>query len=532
MAKGRGGKVYPANYQPQKQAKKSKRNNKKEVTQPVLSEGEDYGVVLGKIVANNNIDFFFRDEGDNPRLAYSSHSIPIGNSKWVEYHKQIKGEFYDVKFDPKKKSTLFGLGKCTDDYGAKKLKFLKTLKWRRISYVYPDLQVIKNGISNQDIYQGSIGDCYLLSSISSVCEYPERIERILLQRKRSPKGAYCVALCITGEFREYYIDDMIPVKKNKVVAFCNNKDGEIWAMLIEKAYAKAFGGYWNIGDGGVSSQSLFDLTGAPSEIVRWESEKQKDELFDQIYDADRKRYIMNCGSKGKGEVKSEMGIISGHAYTLVGAYKLKNGDRLFKLRNPWGRGEWNGAYSDKSDVWTEDLKRQLGWKDRNDGIFYMRVQDFVNEFRNISICHYREDYTLSSFPDFNKNGSYSAYQFSISAKGEYYFGISQPDKHHFKVGHTYGFMSIVIGRLDGGRYEYIGGKGSPKRDTWFMAKLQRGKYMAFVATNWDNDNTDEMCIWSYGPKPISIQRIQKRSNMDKVEDLFVEVIANFVISTD
>lgn len=501
-----------------------------EISQPILGQGEDFGVQLGKIQPKKTIEYFFKDEDDNTRLSFSNHEIAIGNSNWVQYHQNIKGEFYDIKFDSKKKSTLYGLSRCTDEYGKKKLKFFKTLKWRRVSYVYPKLQVIKNGISNQDIYQGSIGNCYLLSSISSICEYPERIERILLQRKRSPKGAYCVALCITGEFREFYVDDMIPVKKNKIVAFCNNKDSEIWAMLIEKAYAKAYGGYWNTGDGGLSPNALFDLTGAPSEVVRWETKKQEQDLFQHILDADNKKYIMNCSSKGSGEVKSDNGIISGHAYTLVGAYQLPNGDKIFKLRNPWGRGEWTGEYSDKSDVWTPELKQRLGWRDTDDGIFFITAEDFVKNFRNVAICHYREDYTLSSFPDFNKNNSYAAYQFSINKPGEYYMGLSQPDKNHFKTGHTYGFLSLVIGRVDGQRRKYIGGKGSPKRDNWLMAKLERGKYIAFVATNWDNDNTDEMSIWTYGPEPVSIQRIQKKRNMDKVEMMFLEVMQDFVNS--
>lgn len=499
----------------------------KEVTEQ-LEDDEDFGVELKKIKANGKIDFFFKDEDDDPRLSFSNHKTAVGNSKWVEYHKQIQGEFYDVKFDAKSKETLNGLSRCKDDYGVKKLQFFKTLNWRRISYVYPKLNVIKDGISNKDIYQGSLGNCYLLSSLSSICEFPERIERILLQRKRSPKGAYCVALCINGVFKEYYLDDMIPVKPDKTIAFCHNEDEEIWAMLIEKAYAKAYGGYWNTGDGGISANALFDLTGAPSEIVRWETKSQEDDLFEMIESADKKKYIMNCGSKGSGEVEEANGIITGHAYTLVGTHRLDNGDRLFQLRNPWGKGEWNGEYSDKSDVWTEELKEKLGWNDEDDGIFFIKVEDFIQNFRNVAICHYRENYTLSSFPDFNQDSSYTAYQFSISKKGEYYFGLSQPDKNHFKDGHTYGFLSLVVGRVDGDRKEYIGGKGGPKRDNWFMGNLERGKYIAFVATNWDNDNTDEVTFWTYGPEPVNIQRIVKKRNMDKVELKFLDVLKNFV----
>ena len=102
---------------------------------------------------------------------------------------------------------------------------MKELDWKRISYCHPDIEVIKDGIDNSDIYQGQLGDCYLLSSLASLSEYPDRVERLLIQRKRSPHGAYCVALCICGEFREFYIDDLIPVKKDRVV-FCHNSMGK------------------------------------------------------------------------------------------------------------------------------------------------------------------------------------------------------------------------------------------------------------------------------------------------------------------
>jgi hypothetical protein len=30
--------------------------------------------------------------------------------------------------------------------------------------------------------------------------------------------------------------------------------------------------------------------------------------------------------------------------------------KLVKMRNPWGEGEWKGDWSDKSDLWTDELR--------------------------------------------------------------------------------------------------------------------------------------------------------------------------------
>ena len=402
------------------------------------------------------------------------------------------------------------------------------LSWKRISYVYPDMEVIKDGIQNSDIYQGSLGDCYLLSSIASVSEKPNRIERLLLQRKRSPKGAYCIALCIVGEFREFHIDDTIPVLKGRAV-FCHNTHGEMWALLIEKAYAKAYGGYWNIGAGGQSEYAMFDLTGAPTEFLRFETQEERSQLFGRILEADQKGFIMNASSKGSGESKNSSGIIAGHAYTLIAAFKLQNGDEVLKLRNPWGKGEWTGAYSDNSRLWTLELKRKMGWSNNDDGIFFMRCRDFMQHFEGVTICHYLDANYRSSMHDYNGNDSFACYQFNVEEEGDYYFGLSQPDKNAFKTGHTYGMLSIIVGRVEENgqkKVTYIGGKGYPRRDVWFRSRCTKGKYIAFVTTNWDNDNTDEFSIWGYGPKTVMFQRILKPANLKQCIELYKDTIVS------
>lgn len=90
----------------------------------------------------------------------------------------------------------------------------------------------------------------------------------------------------------------------------------MWSILVEKAYAKAYGGYNNIGSGGQGHYALFDLTGAPSEVLYFfqidirtgEKKKSKkrlqlekseiDEIFERVYAYDLSKYIMTCGTRG------------------------------------------------------------------------------------------------------------------------------------------------------------------------------------------------------------------------------------------
>lgn len=54
---------------------------------------------------------------------------------------------------------------------------------------------------------------------------------------------------------------------------------------------------------------------------------------------------------------------------------LKGKERLhmIRLRNPWGQGEWNGRWSDKSEDWNKVPKSErerMGLKCDEDGEFW------------------------------------------------------------------------------------------------------------------------------------------------------------------
>lgn len=51
-----------------------------------------------------------------------------------------------------------------------------------------------------------------------------------------------------------------------------------------------------------------------------------------------------------------IGLIPGHAYTLLKIkiieHPQKGKVKLLKIRNPWGKEEWQGDWSDGSKLWT------------------------------------------------------------------------------------------------------------------------------------------------------------------------------------
>ena len=92
------------------------------------------------------------------------------------------------------------------------------------------------------------------------------------------------------------------------------------------------------------------------------------------------------------------GLITGHAYTVTKVLDL-NGKKLIRIRNPWGQGEWTGAWSDNSEKWnslTGAEMAKVNLKEAEDGEFWMSYSDFIKNWSTITVCHlsvnsYNED---------------------------------------------------------------------------------------------------------------------------------------------
>lgn len=267
-----------------------------------------------------------------------------------------------------------------------------------------------------------------------------------------------------------------------MLKFCTSKSEVLWPLLLEKAYAKVFGAYWNIGGAGAPSRALKDLTGAPTEFIKFKDHSD-DDIFNKIIEADKKEYIMVSPTKGdSNEVETSLGMIAFHAYTVISAYNI-NGEKVIKLRNPHGKGEWTGPWSDSSPKWTPDLRRKYNVHDSVDGTFFMPISSFKRNFIEVAICHYKKDYILSQKAiDRDDLQGMKIWKIHVSTDGEYYTGLSQPDKRHVGVGENVYSTMIMFKCLDDdyNKFEYVGGRLYIERDPFFQANLTKGTYVLVV----------------------------------------------------
>jgi hypothetical protein len=87
------------------------------------------------------------------------------------------------------------------------------------------------------------------------------------------------------------------------------------------------------------------------------------------------------------------GLVPGHAYSLLDAREAL-GHRLVKIRNPWGKFEWDGDWGDNSRLWTDSAKQAFNYRpDDQDGAFYMCLRDFRRSFEDFSVCYKHDSET-------------------------------------------------------------------------------------------------------------------------------------------
>jgi hypothetical protein len=155
-----------------------------------------------------------------------------------------------------------------------------------------------------------------------------------LQNRKSPEDEYRTAMQ-TGSRALYF-------------AQCSDPN-ETWLPLLEKAYAKAHGDYSAI-DGGFVGEGIEDLTGGVTSEVFATDILDKDKFWREELLNVNKTFLFGCGQMG-GIYGERKGIQEKHAYSIMEAREI-DGQRLLKLRNPWGRSEWTGRWSDGSEEWT------------------------------------------------------------------------------------------------------------------------------------------------------------------------------------
>ncbi len=196
-----------------------------------------------------------------------------------------------------------------------------------------------SAINVDDIHQGQLGDCFLLSAIGEIALYHPAAISAMIQ---VGTGGETVSLYagLNGHLAGFGATGFKATTQGVTNSFAAtsvnsgamqdvlNGQKEIWVQVLEKAYAQADGGYAGIQNGGNPCIALQALTG---HVATWQSPASTSAAVLQQDSAAGDLIVMDTGPSAN----LPFGLVGSHAYMFEGLQTVA-GAACVRLGNPWG----------------------------------------------------------------------------------------------------------------------------------------------------------------------------------------------------
>ena len=383
------------------------------------------------------------------------------------------GKFVDDRFPPVP-DTVFGKinGSYTDTNAERRGKGTSAIKakpgdieWKRAKEIWgDDAKIFGDKVTLEDIKIGEVADAYFVATLAALAEFPSLILQ-LFKTVSIPddEKAVEIAMQIDGDWKIIPLDDKFPVNKNTGKPIFSDAPTKcLWGVFLEKAWAKANGGYANIVCGYPREvfEAFTPYTTIPIEVAK----ENKNSLWTNIKGADQYNCIMTCSIREGTPGLKSVGLMENHSFSLVSAFERKVGNetlKLMKIRNPFGEGEWNGDWSDKSPKWTDAAKKafpEFEAKGGDDGIFWIDFDNFCKYFQIVSICVPLKPLT-STFVKIDKEKAKCFNVMKIKVNGDGVLSIAVYKKSyrfHRKIQPDQEVIeNLILAKCNGDKFEYI-----------------------------------------------------------------------------
>uniref|UniRef100_A0A3B3TZ69 Calpain 6 n=2 Tax=Poecilia latipinna TaxID=48699 RepID=A0A3B3TZ69_9TELE len=306
---------------------------------------------------------------------------------------------------------------------------IRFVEWKRPGEICENPRLFVEGVSSHDLNQGSMGNCWMVAACASLALRPKLWEKVIPDWKEQEwdsnyGGIFHFRFWIFGQWTDVVIDDRLPTINGQLIYCQSKQNNEFWSALLEKAYAKLFGSYQSL-DGGNATDAVVDFTGAVAETIDLKPYRtdNQEKLFDNLVKVWEHNGIINASIDPRGfglESRTEEGLVRGHAYSVTDVKRVDLDNRLrayfnsetiplIRLRNPWGKAEWIGAWSDSSEEWSkvdDTEKANLGITVADDGEFWMSFTDWCKNFDEVDICHLMNTSVVSIHKNWNEEAHF------------------------------------------------------------------------------------------------------------------------------
>jgi hypothetical protein len=215
--------------------------------------------------------------------------------------------------------------------------------------------LFQNGISYDDVKQGSVGDCYFLVGLSETAfRSPDTLESMFIDNGDS---TYTVRFYKNGVADYVTVDKYLPTDAAGHFTYANFGDSyksasnELWVALAEKAYAQLNESGWigvgagrpavnsyNAIDGGWDYDAIAHITGLNTSYASLN--------FNAMVNAFEAGSFVGVTSNVSAVASN---VVPNHVYAVIG---YDSSTQKFTLFNPWGK---DGGYLDTNSDGVGDV---------------------------------------------------------------------------------------------------------------------------------------------------------------------------------
>lgn len=229
------------------------------------------------------------------------------------------------------------------------------------SYQYASGSLFQNGVSYEDVRQGSVGDCYFLAGLAETAyRSSSTIESMFIN---NGDNTYTVRFYKNGAADYVTVDSYLPTDWSGSFVYANygslysNSSNELWVALAEKAYAQINESGWISQDntnsyegisGGYAGDAFKHITGRNAS---W-----------GYLDANSIISAFNSGqlvSLATNQNVFNPEIVSGHAYAVIG---YDSSTQKLTLFNPWGINNGTSKPGTIELTWSEIMASFSYWE--------------------------------------------------------------------------------------------------------------------------------------------------------------------------
>lgn len=360
----------------------------------------------------------------------------------------------------------------------------------------------------------------------------------IIGSQSSPKyGYYTVWLNLSGVWTQVPVDDHVPVISDlKQILFIKPslQSPEIWPIIIEKAIAKAYGGYQQLQYSHEEDLDSFlkDLTGIYPEKVYMDTFRTEGRSIDpsnfisMVKEFDQRGFPCYLSPSDT----CSLGFPPSARLAIVKLIKANNG-YLLQLRSALTYPQFGGVLSASGGKWSKQLMDTLQFDQQDFHHFWLLPQEIISSFESLTVVRCNMHCSFNSRPltfENQINIRRKALRVRVREKGEYIFFVDQQDRKFFPEGQfSYSRVTLTIGKLKNDKFKFIAHAASLNTKSSFIRKeLAGGEYYILVEIENDPSNQyrsdqdpasyrgSEICMFStYGPRTCQIEALELEGNV-------------------